>query len=250
MLIVINPSIIFSQGKLFSAGEELKYVVSYGFIKFGEVTMNLADIKKEKEETILSARCNMHSYEGIPFVDLNSIFESDMIFDGKEIYSTRFKATEYHDDGIITIEYKFHYDSALVHVKKVNKGKTERDENIKINKNVRFQDGLSMFYCARLNSFAVKNYMIPVFMNEAETSVNYFFASQPEKISIALFDKDISCMRCSGTANFTGVFGLSGEFSGWFSDDEARIPIKSQLNVTIGSITLELDSFKRVGWKY
>ena len=91
--------------------------------------------------------------------------------------------------------------------------------------------------------------MIPVFMNESETSVNYFFNAQKEEIPVSIFDNDIRTVRCNGTANFKGVFGLTGEFAGWFSDDEARIPLKSQMNVMIGSVTLELDSYKRKNWR-
>jgi hypothetical protein len=172
-----------------------------------------------------------------------------MAYDDKQLYSKRFKATEYKEDAVVITEYRFNYDSDFVYVNKTNKGKTERDEKINFNKNIKFQDGLSWFYNARLNSFSAENFLIPVFMNETVTSVNYFFASLPEEVSISLFDDDINGVRCNGNANFVGVFGLTGEFAGWFSNDEARVPLKSQLNVVIGNITLELDSFKRKGWK-
>lgn len=240
---------IFAQEKMFSEGEELNYIVKYGFIKLGEVKMILQSKKKENDITVYYAKCSMKSYDGIPFVNLNSIFETEIVFDGKQSYSRRFKAVDYKEDAVINIDYLFNYDSAFVHVKKVNNGKTERDERISFNKNVKFQDGLSLFYAARLNSFTTENYLIPVFMNEVETSVSYYFASKKDDISISIFDDDINSIRCSGVANFTGVFGLTGEFAGWFSNDDYRIPLKAQLNVIIGNVTLELDSFKRKGWK-
>lgn len=239
----------FSQNKVLSEGEELNYIVYYGFIKLGEVKMKVIGKHSENEKTIYSTRATMKSYSGIPFVSLNSLFESDIVFDGKEMYSRKFRATEYNDEGEITIEYKFNYDSEYVYVHKVNKGKVERDENIHFNKNVKFQDGLSLFYNSRLNSFSLENFLIPVFMNEAETSVNYYFSAKAEDVSLSNFDDDIKSVKCSGMANFTGVFGLSGEFAGWYSNDEARVPLKSQMNVIIGNVTLELDSYKRTGWK-
>lgn len=229
-------------------GEVLNYVVYYGFIKLGEVDMKITGKKTENERIIYTSKSIMKSYKGIPFVSLNSIFESDMIYEGKELYSKRFKATEYNEEGTVVIEYFFNYDSNFVYVKKNNKGKIERDEKIKFNSNVKFQDGLSLFYLARLNSFSEENYLVPVFMNEAETSVNYYFSAKNDEISISKFDYDINSVRCNGVANFEGVFGLSGEFVGWFTNDEARVPLKSQLSVMIGNITLELDSYKRIGW--
>ncbi|MBK8552443.1 MAG: DUF3108 domain-containing protein [Ignavibacteria bacterium] len=249
IFVLLISGTAYSQNKVFSKGEELSYIVYYGFIKLGEVKMYLTEISNENGLTVYSSKSTMKSYSGIPFVNLNNIFESDMIYDGKEIYSKRFKATEYKEDAIVITEYKFNYDSDFVYVTKINGGKTERDEKINFNKNIKFQDGLSLFYSARFNSFTSDNYLIPVFMNEAETSVNYYIASKPEEISISLSDDDINSLRCNGSANFTGVVGLTGEFAGWFSDDDARVHLKSQLNVVIGNVTLELDSYKRKDWK-
>ena len=236
------------QSKVLSEGEELNYVVYYGFIKLGEVKMKVTGKTSENDKTVFSSRCVMKSYNGIPFVSLNSVFESDMVYDGKEVYSKKFKATEYKEDAVVTIEYNFNYDSHYVYVRKINGGKVEIDENIPFNKNIKFQDGLSLFYNSRLNSFSTENFLIPVFMNEAETSVSYYYSSKAEDVSISIADDDIKSVKCSGVANFTGVFGLTGEFAGWFSNDDARVPLVSQVNVLIGNITLELDSYKRAGW--
>ncbi|MDQ3022189.1 MAG: DUF3108 domain-containing protein [Bacteroidota bacterium] len=240
---------VFGQGKILQEGEELNYVVYYGFIKLGEVNMKIVNKKIENNKIIYSSRSLMKSYKGVPFVDLNSIFESEMVYDGKEFYSRRFKAVEYKENATVTIEYNFNYDSNYVYVVKDNNGKIERDEKIKFNSNVKFQDGLSLFYLARLNSYSAEKFLIPVFMNEVETSVNYYFSSKPEDVSVSFLDNDVNCIRCNGVVNFEGIFGLTGEFIGWFSNDEARVPFKSQLNVVIGSINLELVSYKREGWK-
>lgn len=249
LVFIINFNFkLFSQGKVLENGEELNYIVYYGFIKIGEVNMKIAKMSTENDKIIYLAKSTMKSYEGIPFVNLNILFESDLVYNGKEIYSKRFKAVDHQDNAVITVEYKFNYDSNYVYVRKDNNGKVERDEKIKFNENVKFQDGLSLLYRARMDSFTTENFLIPVFMNESETSVSYYFSSLKEEVFISLFDFDVKTIRCNGVTNFEGVFGLGGEFAGWFSADDMRIPIRSQLNVVIGSITLELNSFKRPGW--
>lgn len=249
-LFFIKFNVTYSQNEVLEVGEELNYVVYYGFIELGEVNMKITGKETDNDKTIYTATSVMKSYKGIPFVSLNNSFTSEMVWDGKDLYSKRFSAKDYREDGaVISIEYKFNYDSNFVYVHKDNNGKTERDENIKFNSGIKFQDGLSLFYQARISSFSPDDFLIPVFMNEAETSVNYYFSSTLEEISISLSDDDVKCVRCSGVANFVGVFGLKGEFVGWFSNDNKRVPLKSQLNVVIGNITLELDSYKRNGWK-
>jgi hypothetical protein len=41
---------------------------------------------------------------------------------------------------------------------------------------------------------------------------------------------------------------LTGDFEGWFSNDEARVPILAKMKVILGSITIELMRWKRAGW--
>jgi hypothetical protein len=52
-----------------------------------------------------------------------------------------------------------------------------------------------------------------------------------------------------GKIHFVGVYGLTGEFMAWLSDDNYRIPLKAKFGVTIGNITLELVKYKRQDWK-
>ncbi len=246
-LIKINSAL--AQSKVLQVGEELNYSVNYGFIEIGKVNIKMTGSRQTGNNVIYTSVCSMKSNKGIPFVELNSIFESDMLYDGNDLYTVRFKATEFKEEGKLIIEYRFNYDSNFVYVLKENLGNKEIDRNIPFNQNVKFQDGLSLFYKSRLNSFSQENFLIPVFMNESETTVNYYFTSKKDEIFVPVFDRELQSYRCNGMANFEGVFGLSGEFAGWFSDDDARVPLKSQMNVIIGSVTLELTSFKRSGWR-
>jgi hypothetical protein len=238
-----------AQDKVLYEGEELKYVVYYGFIELGEVKLKLVSIREYGDDMFIGASCEMRSYKGIPLVDLDSKFESDMIYKDGELYSKEFRGIDKKEDGTVEINYKFEYDSGFVRVLKKYKGKVEIDKKMEFDKNLKFQDGLSLFYQARLNSFKAESRMIPVFMNESETSVNYFFSTVPEEIDADKFDKEILCTKCSGVANFVGVFGLTGEFAGWFSKDYARVPISAQMNVIVGNINLELDSYVRKDWR-
>jgi len=41
---------------------------------------------------------------------------------------------------------------------------------------------------------------------------------------------------------------MKGPFRGWFSDDDAAIPLKAKVEIFLGSIVLELESYERPGW--
>lgn len=239
----------YSQTKVLDQGEELKYTVYFGFIKLGEVKIKLSKIDNDEGKKSCNAIAYIKSYDGVPFVTLNNIFESEMEMNKEQLYSRKFFATEFKNKDIAKTDYRFNYDSNKVKILKETNNKTDRNETISFNKGIRFQDGLSIFYSARLNSFANKNYNIPIFINEGQSSVKYSFNINKDVVSVSGVDYDISVIKVAGVADFTGIFGLTGEFVGWFSDDEYRVPIKAQLNVLIGSITLELSSYKKANWK-
>ena len=67
-------------------------------------------------------------------------------------------------------------------------------------------------------------------------------------MDIDAVDYDISCVRLDGETEFRGIFGLTGYFEGWFSNDQQAVPIVAKMEVLIGSITLELEHWKKKGW--
>jgi hypothetical protein len=67
-------------------------------------------------------------------------------------------------------------------------------------------------------------------------------------VEIDAVDYPIDVVGFEGNAEFVGIFGLTGGFDGWFSNDEARVPIVAHMKVILGSVTLELMSWKRPGW--
>lgn len=218
-------------------GEELKYIVYFGFIKLGEVKLRMTQIDNSEGKKECFAKADIKSYDGVPFVSLNNIFESEMEYVKEQLYSKKFYASEFKGKDIQKTDYRFNYDSNKVKVIKEMNNKIERNDYVTFNKGIKYQDGLSIFYSARLNSFANKNYNIPIFINESQSSVKYSFNINKDVVSIGSVDYDISVIKVAGVADFTGIFGLTGEFVGWFSDDEYRVPIKAQLNVIIDSIT-------------
>ncbi|MCX6165102.1 MAG: DUF3108 domain-containing protein, partial [Ignavibacteriae bacterium] len=140
------------------------------------------------------------------------------------------------------------YDKGIIIAKNDKNFRNEEKKEIKIDEKKRFQDGLSLFFNARIHSLVNKNYIVPVYINSQESTVNYSFNMNKDVVSSDLKDYDMAAIKILGTAHFIGVFGLTGEFISWLSDDNARVPLKAKFNVSIGSITLELTSYKKKNW--
>jgi hypothetical protein len=86
-----------------------------------------------------------------------------------------------------------------------------------------------------------------MYRSKATTSIR--FGVERDEVDIDAVKHDIRVMKLEGETGFTGIFGLTGGFEGWFSDDEASVPIVAKMHVLIGSVRIELIKWKRAGWK-
>lgn len=236
----------YAENKILEVGEELNYKVYYGFIKLGEVKFKISgyDVSTKR----YTATAELKNYEALPLIKINYFFESTMQSKGDSLYSVRFYSSEFKDKDINHIDYKFDYEKGIIIAKNDKNFLNEEKKEIKIDEKKRFQDGLSLFYNARIHSLVNKNYIVPVYINSQESTVNYSFNMNKDAVSSDLKDYDMSTIKIIGTAHFIGVFGLTGEFMSWLSDDNARVPLKAKFNVSIGNITLELTSYKKKNW--
>lgn len=231
--------------KKLEVGEELVYVVKYSVMRLGEVKVRVTDRKEVNGKYYYSATANIDSYPSVPFVKLHQVYETMMTPD---YYSKNFEGIIKHDDYTSYSKYSFDYDQKIV---KIEEGKDNLsapilDTTITVDK--KFQDGLSIFYYARMNSGQDKNAEIPTFIDKKKVQTDIKFENKSEDVSIDAVDYDIDCVHLEGEAHFISIFGLTGDFEGWFSNDEASVPIKAKMKVLLGNITIELKSWKRTGW--
>ena len=143
----------------------------------------------------------------------------------------------------------FNYEDQKVRIKKgrFNPSKTWTDSVGTAEKE--FQDGLSIFYYARMNFGTSKSENIPCFVNEKKVNTKINFYNKVIPVEIDAVDFKVACLRLDGETEFVSIFGLTGYFEGWFTNDEASIPVVAHMKVLIGNIKLELKRWKREGWK-
>ncbi len=227
-------------------GEEIVYLVKYAFIKLGELKLVILEKKQKEKETYYRTKVYIDSYSGIPFVDIHQIFESNF---STGQYSLFFRATEKEKNYIKFTDYTFDYAKNKVYVKKgkYNPYQIWADSSAKIN--AKFQDGLSIFYFARMNTGQKKYVKVPCFVTEKFESMSINFYNTIENISIDAVDYDIPCVKLDGNTTFRGVYGLTGEFEGWFTNDKYAVPTIAKMHVYIGSVSVELKRWKKQGWK-
>jgi hypothetical protein len=241
LLIVFNQ---FINAQIVQPGEELVYDVSYSGLSLGTVTITTQANQSVADVETYKATCTMKSHPGIPFVALNAIFESWM---DKSLSFSRKFVGNYEDKGIWTYQEILFNSPKNFITEKIYKGK-EKISSKQTPSKLKWNDGLSLFFLARNNIGSKKNYRLPTYVSDTSfTNINF-----PEKIEFVtnpFIKYPVRTIRVFGSLNFSGVYGLSGNYEGWFSDDSAKIPIKAKMNVVVGSVEISLKSWKRPGWE-
>lgn len=228
----------------FTVGEEFTYIVKFAFLNLGEIKTKIYARKSIEGKTIYKSLVKINSYDGLPFVNIHQDYES--WFDST-LYPIYFQAYLYNENDTDYVKYYFEDDNNVHVVKgKLRGDKPSTDTLITLHK--KYVDGLSLLYFARYYFDDNQTVTIPCYVNEDTTSTIINYHSEKEEVEIDKVDYDIDCMMLDGRTNFTGIFGLTGEFEGWFSNDKYRIPIKANLQVLIGSIDVELMRWRKIKW--
>lgn len=230
----------------FEVGEELTYVVSYLFFNLGEIKIKVVDKIQEPDKTVYKTIAYIDSYRGIPFVDLHEVYES--IFD-QRLYSYWFRELIKSGSKIDFVTFNFDYPNKRVIFEKGDflKNITKEVDTLKID--TLSQDGLSLFFLARAYLFSKDTVITPTIMigQKGNAVINFYGARKSVKIKSV--DYPIDVIEFNGKANFVGVYGFTGGFEGWFSNDEARVPIMAKLKVLIGKVKVELIEWKKKNWQ-
>ena len=245
VLLLLGGNKTFSQSGVFSDGEELIYDVYYSFINIGWAKFNTT--REIGKKNVYKCEAVLKSNEALPFVTVDFYFVSEIEVLDNYIRPLHFTSKEFKNGKASILIYDFHYDSSFVYIKKTGyEGQLEYEKRMPLT--TVFQDGLSIFYFARFNFFSNKSVDVPVIINQDSSSIHINYNTSKTDVDIDEVDYDISSVHLEGNTQYQFVFGLTGDFSGWFSNDAARIPLKAKLKVKIGNITLELKGWKRQGW--
>ncbi|HMD13144.1 MAG TPA: DUF3108 domain-containing protein, partial [Bacteroidota bacterium] len=230
---------------MFRTGEELTYNVSYASFDIGRIRIKVTDSFVRDNKTYYKASAYIDSYSGVPLVDLHAVYSSVM---DQSVYSTWFSARDKENNRWREWTYIFDYPDSSV---TIQEGFWKQKNIIKsdtLHLDTLSQDGLSLFFLARKFLFKREIVNIPTLVKEKRgmTVIEFTGDRTSEKIEAVPYPVDLIHFR--GKAGFVGVFGVTGDFEGWFSNDAARVPVLAKMKVLIGNVRIELTEWKRTGW--
>lgn len=234
---------------MLAVGEELLYKVSYSFFNLGTIWLKVTDRVQRGDRVVYKATAHMRSNPSIPFIDLSIRFFSE--FD-ERIFSYAFSSLDSSKEKLYVRKVTF--DEANKRALQEDRQlfasgirQTYKADTIRVPG--RYQDGLSLFYYARQQVFRGKPDTVPIVIEKKQDTAVINFTNSIVPVEIDAVDYPIETIHFDGQAKFVGVFGMTGGFEGWFSNDSARVPILAKMNVILGSIRIQLVSWKRPGWQ-
>ncbi|MGE5313417.1 MAG: DUF3108 domain-containing protein [Acidobacteriota bacterium] len=230
----------------FVKGEELLYEVSYSMFDLGTVKAVIIDSYQRNGKTCYKAKAYIDSYSGVPFVSLHAVFFTDML---PTAFSNYFSAYDTKKpEEMKYVKYSFDYQKKLATYERgiSPQGTITKSGTAPVNNGI--VDGLSLFYYARVNVHQRKEVNVPTFVDEAEVNTYFDFKNEKEAKEIDAVKYPVQTVHFEGHSDYVGFFGMTGGFEGYFSDDEAAVPIVAKMKVVIGSVHIELIKWNRPGW--
>lgn len=230
-------------------GEELEYKVTYSFFNLGTIRFRITDKFDRNGRTVYTAHSWIDSNPSLPFVDLHIRFISEI---DQEMFSYSWFADDSTKDEIISRFFSFEYDSNRVIVERARR-KFDGPKNVeKVDTFAvtdKLQDGLSLFFYAREHVRQKREMVVPTFIDNKQVNTMINFMNKREEEEVAAVEYPIDVVYFDGRMDYEGVFGLTGYFEGWFSNDAARVPIIAKMKVILGSVKIQLRKWNRNGWQ-
>ena len=246
-----TPSRTDTAGGVVMEGEDLLYEVRWSVFKLGTIHFKTLKTVREDSTVLYSAVAFMDSYEGLPFVNLHALTYTQM----DSAFSSRgAQSLEKKKDRWWVLHYIFDPPSGKVFVEESwQPDLTTPPATRKIIDTLtvdmrRIEDSFSLAFFARAHVHAVESVTLPVIVYGKVGLVHLTFTGNPTVKEIDAVDYPVRVLPVEGRLDVEGLFGMTGEFEGWFSDDDASVPIMAKLNVILGSVTVELKQWSRKGW--
>lgn len=223
---------------VFKIGEQLSYKLRYGFITAAE-----ANIRVESSDARFDNKPVYHLVaEGRTAGSFNVFYKVRNRYDS---YIDRIDLSPYlYTENIREANYR-----------RSDKARFYQDQKKIVSNNGTFKgdgqtfDVVSAYYFAR-------NLDISKLSVGSKFSMDYFLHDGVSKLEVQYVGKErvktalgtFNCLKFSPSIQPGRIFRKDSKLFLWITDDANRIPVKAQVEILVGSVTLELTSAK--GLKY
>jgi hypothetical protein len=229
-------------------GEILRYKVKWHFVRLGTITVRTFRDSTCASPADYKLSMTVESNPDLSFVSIREYNESQMM--SGFVGSRGFRAKHYDGETCTTVQRK--YDEAgqtvVSCVRNGDTGLVIRSDTLHAVSS--YVEGPSLFLFARCTNRTRGSGSIPTLVGGEMSKTDFQFDGEIEEVEVDACDQPVRTRKFTGFAHWTGgtSVGLTGEFTGWLSDDDAAVPMRAEMRTLLGPITLELEQWTRDGW--
>lgn len=218
-------------------GEKILYNVTLGPLKVGELYTAILDTLTYNNTEVYKVRFSLDSNPDLAFA---AVLHSDYIS-----YINKYtKQVELHylhtweNDKIWDKLYEFDRKNHKFICRTVRKdGHIDIIEKYLPRNTI---DGTSILFYARQIAKEKRSERVMTIIDEnfVISDINY-----PDKIeTIKVRGEPEKCIMIDGTNHYKGIVGFTGDFRGWFRDNEELLPVASDFKIWVGRIKVKMAS--------
>ncbi|MDD9887776.1 MAG: DUF3108 domain-containing protein [Candidatus Marinimicrobia bacterium] len=224
--IILLFSLTMAEDVPFKVGESLKYSAEFNMVPVGVAELNVTAIESinniEAYHVYFSARTRGLADQLFKIRD-----RIDIWMDKSELFTHRLKKDINEGSYHKKIDVKFDYDQSIA--------KTETKE---VEIDFKARDSFSMFYYLRTIPL-IENKVMSFSSYEGRRIVHYNL-QMTGKETVRTPLGTMSCKVVRPFREGKNLFKNQGDMQIWISDDERRLPVKIQIKMKFGSMTLLL----------
>ena len=233
---------------VFQSGEELRYKVKWNFFRLGTITIRTLHASMCTELEDYKIHMIVESNPDLSFIWIREFNES--IMDARSLFSRGFRGDHRNGNDLCQIQQSYDRERRIATsvIRDLNSGAVLRADTLRdVDPYV---EGPSLFITTRCISRFGKSLSVPTMVGGKIAATDLNFSFPLEEVEIDAVDMPVRVHKYEGFAHWKGgsEAGLSGEFTGWITDDDAAVPVRAEMKVILGSIRLELESWNRPGW--
>jgi len=234
--------------KMLQSGEELVYKVKWQFVRLGTITVRAERETSSTDSTLYKFIMIVESNPDLVFIKIHEYNES--LVSAVDMMSRGYRGVHQNDKEKVEIRLTYNEVNHRVFYadKDLSSGKILRADTLE--HVPPYVEGPTLFFYARWQSRSKRVLKVPTITNGIVANTDLDFTVGREYVEIDAVDEPIRTRKYKGFVGWEGgtAAGLSGEFIGWVSDDDAAVPIQGEMKVLLGSIRIELEKWVRADW--
>lgn len=216
--------------------QEYIYDVHYGFMRLGSVRLTPLEDTVFHGKPAFYYRTIIESNPSIPFVGYKEMhYHSIFALNDTIPYGLKFWSDRVHRNIEREFEYIFDYEQGFVF--SFQQGKPL--DTLVIDRPG--DSGPAFYYYSRLHAGTNRQVSYPIYIDDRVGFAEISYSSKKGRMrSTAMNNRMVDTYTATGTADFEGPFGFSGDFTAAFKTDPCRTPLEARVRVWVGSVRVHL----------